>query len=81
MNARPIQDILLVKPDIETHKLFVMLRQKQTGAGVVVAAGPDSKDVKEGMKVLFGDNIGQSLTWNGEELLAMRESHLLGVFE
>jgi co-chaperonin GroES (HSP10) len=30
---------------------------------------------------LFGDSIGQDLKWEGEDLLVMREAHLLGVFD
>lgn len=81
MTIQALQDCLIVRPDVEKHELFVMLRQKQTGTGIVVAAGPDAKDVKVGDKVLFGDSIGQDLTWQGEDLLVMRESHTLGVFE
>jgi co-chaperonin GroES (HSP10) len=81
MTIQALQDCLIVRPDVEKHELFVMLRQKQTGTGIVVAAGPDATDVKVGDKVLFGDSIGQDLTWQGEDLLVMRESHTLGVFE
>ena len=81
MTIRALQDCLIVRPDVEKHELFVMLRQKQTGTGIVVAAGPDATDVKVGDKVLFGDSIGQDLKWEGEDLLVMREAHTLGVFE
>jgi co-chaperonin GroES (HSP10) len=81
MNLQALQDCLIVRPDVEKHELFVLLRQKQTGTGVVVAAGPDSKDCKVGDKVLFGDSIGQDLEWQGEDLLVMRDAHVLGVFD
>jgi co-chaperonin GroES (HSP10) len=81
MTIQALQDCLIVRPDVEKHELFVMLRQKQTGTGIVVAAGPDATDVKVGDKVLFGDSIGQDLKWEGEDLLVMREAHTLGVFE
>ena len=81
MRLQATQDCLIVRPDMEKHDLFVLLRQKQTGTGVVVSAGPDAKDVKVGDRVLFGDSIGQDLTWEGEDLLVMRESHTLGVFD
>jgi co-chaperonin GroES (HSP10) len=48
---------------------------------VVISAGPDAKDVKVGDKVLFGDSIGQDLKYEGDNLLVMRESHTLGVFD
>jgi co-chaperonin GroES (HSP10) len=81
MNLKATQDCLIVRPDMEKHELFVLLRQKGTGTGVVVSAGPDAKDVKAGDRVLFGDSIGQDLKWEGEDLLVMREAHLLGVFD
>ena len=81
MTLKARQDCLIVRPDMEKHDLFVLLRQKQTGTGVVVAAGPDTREVKVGDKVLVGDSIGQELQWEGENLLVMREAHTLGVFD
>ena len=81
MRVQARQDCLIVRPDMEKHDLFVLLRQKQTGTGVVISAGPDAKDVKVGDRVLFGDSIGQDLQWEGEDLLVMREEHTLGVFD
>ena len=81
MTIQALQDCLIVRPDLEKHELFVLLRQKQTGTGVVISAGPDAKEVKVGDKVLFGDSIGQDLQWEGEDLLVMREAHTLGVFD
>ena len=75
------KDHLIVRPDMEKHDLFVLLRQKKTGTGVVLSAGPKASEVKVGDRVLFGDDIGQDLQWQGEDLLIMRESHTLGVFE
>jgi co-chaperonin GroES (HSP10) len=81
MTIQALQDCLIVRPDMEKHELFVLLKQKQTGTGVVISAGPDAKDVRVGDKVLFGDSIGQDLKWEGDHLLVMRESHTLGVFD
>lgn len=81
MRLQARQDCLIVRPDMEKHDLFVLLRQKQTGTGIVVSAGPGTEYVKEGDRVLFGDSIGQDLEWMGESLLVMRESHTLGVFD
>jgi co-chaperonin GroES (HSP10) len=81
MTIQALQDCLIVRPDLEKHELFVLLREKQTGTGIVIAAGPNAKDVKVGDKVLFGDSIGQDLKWEGENLLVMREEHTLGVFD
>lgn len=81
MKLQARQDCLIVRPDMEKHDLFILLRQKQTGTGVVISAGPDAEYVKEGDRVLFGDSIGQELQWQGEDLLVMREEHTLGVFD
>jgi len=81
MIIQALQDCLIVRPDMEKHDLFILLREKQTGTGIVVSAGPDAKDVKVGDKVLFGDSIGQDLKWEGEDLLVMREAHPLGLFD
>jgi co-chaperonin GroES (HSP10) len=66
---------------MEKHDLFILLREKKTGTGVVISAGPDAQDVKVGDRVLFGDAIGQDLRWEGDNLLVMRELHTLGVFD
>ncbi len=63
------------------HALFALLRAKQTGFGIVLAAGPDAKDIKVGDKVLFGDSIGQEFTHEHHQYLVMREEHVLGVME
>jgi co-chaperonin GroES (HSP10) len=81
MTIQALQDCLIVRPDMEKHELFILLKQKQTGTGVVISAGPNAKDVKVGDKVLFGDSIGQDLKWEGDNFLIMRESHTLGVFD
>jgi co-chaperonin GroES (HSP10) len=81
MTIQALQDCLIVRPDIEKHALLIMLREKKTGTGVVVSAGPQAMDIKVGDRVLFGDSIGQDLKWEGEDLLVMREEHTLGVFE
>jgi chaperonin GroES len=81
MSLQALQDCLIVRPDMEKHELFILLKQKQTGTGVVISVGPEAKDVKVGDKVLFGDSIGQDLKYEGDNLLVMRESHTLGVFD
>ena len=81
MTIQALQDCLIVRPDMEKHALFVLLRDKKTGTGTVISAGPNAHEVKVGDKVLFGDSIGQDLRWEGDNLLVMREKHTLGVFE
>ena len=81
MKIQALQDCIIVKPDLEKHELLVLLRQKQTGTGVVMLVGPDALDIKVGDRVLFGDSIGQDFRWGGDDLLVMRESHVLGVID
>ena len=81
MSLQALQDCLIVRPDMEKHELFILLRQKQTGTGVVISVGPEAKDVKVGDKVLFGDSIGQDLKYEGDNLLVMREAHVLSLVD
>ena len=81
MSLQALQDCLIVRPDMEKHELFILLRDKQTGTGVVISAGPNTKDVKVGDKVLFGDSIGQDLKYEGDNLLVMREAHVLSLVD
>ena len=81
MSLQALQDCLIVRPDMEKHELFILLRQKQTGTGVVISVGPEAKDVKVGDKVLFGDSIGQDLRYEGDNLLVMREAHVLSLVD
>ena len=81
MNLQALQDCLIVQPDLEKHELFTLLRQKQTGFGTVLAAGPAATIVKVGDKVCFGDSIGQEFQHENHQYLVMREAHVLGVLE
>lgn len=51
------------------------------GNGQVTDNGVRALDVKVGDKVLFGTYAGTPVKVNGEELLIMKESDLLAVFE
>ena len=55
------QDCLIVRPDMEKHDLFILLRKKRAGTGVVISAGPDAVDVKVGDRVVFGDIQGAGI--------------------
>lgn len=81
MNLTALQDCLIVKPDLEKSAVIALIRQKQTGTGVIMSAGPEATDTKTGDRILFGEFVGQDLKWDGEDLLVMREAHILGVFE
>ena len=81
MKLQALQDCLIVVPDEEKSAVIALLKQKKTGTGKVIAAGPSAKECKVGDRVLFGEFVGQDLKWQGEDLLVMREEHVLGVFD
>lgn len=53
--------------------------------GEIIAVGPGKVDynmqVKTGDRVLFGKYAGQELTYDGEELLVMREDDILAIIK
>lgn len=51
------------------------------GNGQLSDNGVRPLDVKVGDKVLFGQYAGQTVKVDGEELLIMKESDVLGVLE
>jgi co-chaperonin GroES (HSP10) len=81
MNLTPRQDCLFVRPELEKHALIALLRQKQTGIGVIVAKGPDAAETDVGQRVLFGEFVGQELHFEGEDYLVMREAHVLSIVD
>lgn len=80
MTLKALQDCLIVRPDLEKSAMIELLRKEKTGTGIVIEAGPNAKDCKVGDRVLFGDSIGQNLKWEDEDLLVMRDAHVLAVF-
>jgi co-chaperonin GroES (HSP10) len=81
MNLKARQDCLIVRPDVEKSAIIALIKQKRTGMGVVVKAGSDATETKVGDKIVFGGFVGQDFKWEGEDLLVMREEHVLGVID
>lgn len=81
MTLQALQNCVIVRPEIEKHALFDLLRAGRTGFGEVLAVGPEAFDAKVGDRVLFGEFVGQDFTFEGENLLVMRDEHILGVYE
>lgn len=79
MNLMPRQDCLFVRPEMEKHALFALLKQKQTGYGVIIAKGPQATETELGQRILFGEFVGQDVHLDGQDYLVMREAHVLGV--
>lgn len=94
MSIRPLHDRIVVRRTEEEQKtaggiLLPGSAQEKPQQGEVIAVGngqiTDSGvrplDVKVGDKVLFGQYAGQTVKVDGEELLIMKESDVLGVLE
>ncbi len=95
MNFRPLHDRVVVRRVTPQEKspggIFIPDTVKEKPAeGEVVAVGPGARDeqgalvplgVVAGDRVLFGKWSGSEVKLDGEELLVMRESDLLGIFE
>ena len=94
MNIRPLQDRIVVRRSEEEQKtaggiLLPGSAQEKPQQGVILAVGNGQitdngvrpLDVKVGDTVLFGQYAGQTVKVDGEELLIMKESDVLGVLE
>jgi chaperonin GroES len=95
MKFRPLHDRVAVKRVEEEHKTAGGIIIPDTAAekpqqGEVLAVGPGARgddneliplDVQVGDKVLFGKWSGTEVKIDGEEVLIMKESDLLGVLE
>jgi chaperonin GroES len=84
----PLHDRVIVKPNAaeETTKGGIIIpdtAKEKPMRGTVVAAGPGKKDeptsVKEGDTVLYGKYAGTEVSFDGEDLLIMRESDILAI--
>jgi chaperonin GroES len=94
-NFRPLGDRVLVKRVKEEEKtkggiIIPDTAKEKPQEGEVVAVGPGGRDedgerialdVEVGDRILFGKWSGSEVTVDGEELLIMKESDILGVLE
>lgn len=94
MPIRPLHDRIVVRRTEEEQKtaggiLLPGSAQEKPQQGKVIAVGNGQitdngvrpLDVKVGDTVLFGQYAGQTVKVDGEELLIMKESDVLGVVE
>lgn len=93
MKFRPLHDRVVVKrAESETKSAGGIIIPDTAGEkpqkGEVVAVGPGARDeagklvpidLKKGDKVLFGKWSGTEVKVNGEDLLIMKESDILGI--
>ena len=93
MNFRPLHDRVLVRRVEAEEKtaggiIIPDTAKEKPQEGEVVAAGAGTKndkgevaplDVKAGDRILFGKWSGTEVKVNGEDLLIMKESDILGI--
>jgi chaperonin GroES len=95
MNFRPLHDRVVVRrlnaEERTTGGIIIPdTAQEKPMQGEVIAVGPGARneqgqlvapDVKAGDRILFGKWSGTEVKLNGEELLIMKESDIMGVIE
>ena len=95
MSFRPLHDRVLVRRVDEDEKtsggiIIPNTAKEKPSQGEVVSVGPGERDdngnrvtldVKKGDKILFGKWSGTEVNVNGEELLIMKESDIMGIVE
>src|SRR5437588_8338936 len=95
MNFRPLHDRLLVRriePEAKTSGGIIIpdTAQEKPMEGEVIAVGPGARgddgkvhplDVKTGDRVLFGKWSGTEVKIDGEELMIMKESDVMGIVD
>ena len=95
MKFRPLQDRVLIRRLEQDEKtaggiIIPDTAKEKPMEGEVVAAGPGTRsengalhplDVKAGDRVLFGKWSGTEVKIDGEDLIIMKESDILGVIE
>tara|TARA_B100000513_G_C11866070_1_gene174425 strand:- start:84 stop:371 length:288 start_codon:yes stop_codon:yes gene_type:complete len=93
MSFRPLHDRVLVKRIAQDDKtkggiIIPDTAKEKPMEGKIVAVGSGTRnedgsvtplDVKKGDKVLFGKWSGTEVTIDGDELIIMKESDLLGI--
>jgi chaperonin GroES len=95
MKFRPLQDRVLVRRVEQEAKtsggiIIPDTAQEKPMEGEVVAVGPGARgedgalhplDVKPGDRVLFGKWSGSEIKLDGEDLMVMKESDIMGVLD
>ena len=95
MKFRPLQDRVVIRRLEEENKTLGGLiipdtAKEKPSHGIVVSVGEGARDesgkilpmtLKEGDKVLFGKWSGTEIKIDGEDLLIMKETDVLGILE
>ncbi len=95
MSFRPLHDRILVRRVESEEKtkggiIIPDTAKEKPQEGEVIAVGPGARndagqiqalDVKAGDRILFGKWSGTEIKINGEDLLIMKESDIMGIIE
>ena len=90
MNIKPLADRVLLRPAAAEEKTVSGIIIPDTAKekplkGEVIATGDGTKDekmvVKKGDTVLYGKYAGTEIDVDGEQLIIMRQSDILGIYE
>ena len=95
MRFKPLLDRVVIKRTIEENRtaggiIIPDTAKEKPSQGMVVAVGNGARDekgniipmtLKEGDKVLFGKWSGTEIKIDGEDLLILKETDVLGVLE
>ena len=95
MKFRPLHDRVVVKRVAEEEKtkggiIIPDTAKEKPMEGEIVAVGPGARDekgalvpldVKKGDRILFGKWSGTEIKLDGEDLLIMKESDIMGIIE
>ncbi|HXV24442.1 MAG TPA: co-chaperone GroES [Alphaproteobacteria bacterium] len=93
MKFRPLHDRVLVRPLEQDEKtlggiIIPDTAKEKPQQGEIVAVGPGGRDesgkvtpldVKKGDRILFGKWSGTEVTIDGDKLLIMKETDIMGV--
>ncbi len=91
-SIKPLADRVIVKPDVAEEKtssgiIIPDTAKEKPQRGTIIAVGEGRYEngtkiemsVKSGDKVLYGKYAGTEITLEGEDLMIMRESDILGI--
>ena len=95
MKFKPLLDRVVIRRVEEENKtagglIIPDTAKEKPSQGIVVSVGPGGRDeegkpvtmtLKEGDKVLFGKWSGTEIKIDGEDLLIMKESDVLGILQ
>jgi len=95
MSLRPLHDRVLVRRVAEEEKtaggiIIPDTAKEKPMEGEILAVGSGTRndqgkieplDVKKGDRILFGKWSGTEVTMDGEELIIMKESDIMGIIE